>query len=108
MARRRYLREQWQDWISEQADSGMSVAAFCRAKELPVNSFYAWRSKLAAELDGKVFSQATTKELFLPVSLRTCSQVEIDLPGGALVRAPAEESVLRQVLSVLWQLGRQP
>ncbi len=49
MQRRRYSREQWSGWIAEQAESGMGVAGFCEAKELPVQSFYLWRRKLSAD-----------------------------------------------------------
>ncbi len=54
MGRRRYSREQWAGWISEQAVSGMGVAAFCEARELSVQSFYLWRRKLSAKRDQKI------------------------------------------------------
>jgi transposase-like protein len=106
--RQRYSREQWAEWISEQAVSGGSVAGFCQAKGLPVNSFYNWRNKLASSGSSTDPSLRRSQGLFLPVSVVGGGQVEIDLPCGALVRLPGDEEATRRVLSILLQLGRQP
>jgi hypothetical protein len=44
----RYLAEQWAAWIGEQAESGLTIAAFCGAIGVSENSFYVWRRKLRA------------------------------------------------------------
>jgi hypothetical protein len=40
----RLSKQQWQDSLSEQEQSGMSVAAFCRDKNLVAKNFYNQRS----------------------------------------------------------------
>ena len=49
--RRRVRRsaEQWASLIAAQADSGLSIEAFCRERGLAVSSFHAWRRRLSAE-----------------------------------------------------------
>lgn len=44
------LRKSWRARISEQAASGLSVAAFCRQQGIAENGFYAWRRRLQDEL----------------------------------------------------------
>ena len=49
MAVRRYS-ERWKSWravIRRQAESGLSVAAFCREEQVPPASFFVWGKKLA-------------------------------------------------------------
>ena len=48
MTQRKRSREQWLQLINEQAESELSVAAFCRQAQLSVSSFYQWRKKFAA------------------------------------------------------------
>ena len=100
MHRRRYSREQWAGWIAEQAGSGMGVALFCEAKELPVHSFYFWRRKLSADdrLNGDGAS-------FVSVSVTGLTQIEIDLPCGAIIRVPPDETATRRVIDALLQAG---
>lgn len=100
MERRRYGRGQWVQWFEEQRASGVSVAEFCRQREIPANSFYLWRRKLAAEIsagDGGPF-----------VALRLVAESEfgIELPCGAVIRMPPDESTLRRVLAALWEMGQ--
>jgi transposase-like protein len=49
--RRRVRRsaEQWSSLMAEHADSGLSIAAFCRERGLTVSSFHAWRRRLSEE-----------------------------------------------------------
>lgn len=96
MGRRRYLREQWQGWISEQVESQLSVAAFCKARELPLHSFYLWRKKLAAEA-----LPETSRASFVAVSITNLAEVAIDLPCGAVIRLPADEAATRRVIDAL-------
>lgn len=41
---------------------------------------------------------------FLPLAVVGGSEVQIDLPCGALIRMGADETALRRVLAVLWQM----
>ena len=44
--RSRQARRKWQKLISEQEQSGQSVAAFCRARELGASHFWWWKKRL--------------------------------------------------------------
>lgn len=102
MGRSSVGREQWLAWVAEQAESGLSVQQFCSERQISVPSFYSWRRKAL----GKTASSDVT---FVPVSIaRESSQVEIELPCGAVVRVPQAEAAMRQVLRVLLELGRKP
>ena len=47
-----------QEWVRQQQASGLSVAEFCREHGLHVGNFYAWKHKLAGELQGQSQSVA--------------------------------------------------
>lgn len=100
MSRRRFSREQWQGWVAEQAESGLSVTAFCLSREIPAQSFYVWRRKLA----NKTTSESLAGS-FVSVSFRGLGQVEIDLPCGAVIRVPPDESSIRRVIDALLRNG---
>lgn len=100
MRRRRYSREQWSGWIAEQSESGMGVAGFCEARDLPVQSFYLWRRKLSA--DNRIAGDGSS---FVSVSVTGLSQIEIDLPCGAIIRVPPDEAATRRVIDALLQAG---
>ena len=40
----RFSTQQWQEFFKEQEDSGLSIAAFCRDKNIKVKNFYNNRS----------------------------------------------------------------
>lgn len=59
--RRGNREELWAFWrmaIELHADSGLSVAEFCRHENLHPASFYSWRRKLAAACDDTVGDEA--------------------------------------------------
>jgi hypothetical protein len=41
-------RRKWQRLVSEQGESGQSVAAFCRERKLRASHFYWWKKRLGA------------------------------------------------------------
>ena len=85
--------EQWRLWIAQQAESGLSIAAFCDSIGVCENAFYVRRRQLA------VMQEAAPA--FVPLSISdAAAPVEIDLPCGAIVRVSDHESV-RFVLSTL-------
>jgi transposase-like protein len=101
MAKRlRIARQRWEQLVSEQPTSGQSIAVFCRSKNVPQNSFYLWRRKLANERQ-PVQGGAS----FIPVEVVGAKHVAIDLPCGATLRVPSDESSMSLVLSVLLRLG---
>ena len=93
------LRRCWSELISEQPDSGLTVAQFCTANDISTASFYLWRRKLRAEpdreprrfLDVQIVESSTESDPF-----------RIHLPGGTTVEIPTTHTgVLRDVI---WQL----
>jgi hypothetical protein len=40
------LREYWQELVSQQEQSGLSVHAFCKQRDVTEASFYNWRKQL--------------------------------------------------------------
>jgi hypothetical protein len=87
--RRDPQREQrWRQAIAGWKKSGQSIHAYCAARGLSEASFYAWRRELAKR------DQAASAALkFLPVHVRAEAIIEIALPNGLVVRAPAAVEV---------------
>ena len=96
--RRRFTRNHWERLISEQPTSGLNITAFCHTKGISQNSFYLWRRKLANEP-----KQADAP--FISVEVIGTKHFEIDLPCGATLRVPSDESSMNLALSVLLRLG---
>jgi hypothetical protein len=44
----------WQGLVQEQAQSGMSAAAFCKERQLNLQRFYSWRQRFKTESDAKL------------------------------------------------------
>jgi len=94
MARRadRAVELAWRERLERQRRSGLSVAAFCRRERVSPPSFYHWRKRLAA----------ADRPLFVPVQVAddapASAGLEIELPGGAVVRLPAGTS--RELVSL--------
>jgi transposase len=72
----------WQQRLERFASSGLSVAAFCRAEHLSVQSFYYWKRRLAAPSPSP-----TPGARLLPVHLLPAAPaVEVALANGAVLR----------------------
>lgn len=98
MVRRRYSDEQWREWISEQAESGLSITAYCEWIGVSQNAFYVRRRRLES---GTADFGIAGRLSFVPLTVVPASVVEIELPCGAVIRVPGEERVLRSVLALL-------
>ena len=101
----RYSREQWRDLIAEQERSGVTVAEFCRLKDVAEASFYQWRRKLSSEQKAGQAKTPNSESPFVPVSIKGTTEVEIALPCGATLRVPHDGPVLRHVLKTLLEIG---
>jgi transposase-like protein len=103
MARRRYSREQWSQWVSAQLASGESAAAFCERRKVPLQAFYQWRRKLAVEP-----AAAGGQCSLVPLKIVAGWDVQIELACGATIKIPGDnESATKMILAALVQLGRQ-
>ena len=104
---RRYSAEQWAAWVEEQRESALSVRDFCDWIGVSQNAFYLWRRKLAARQMHATVTQSSgskqsdVRSLFVPLTVVGSPVIEVDLPCGAVVRVPNEESSLRRVLGIL-------
>jgi transposase-like protein len=79
----------WRERLRRQGRSGFSVAEFCRRGSVSPASFYAWRKRLKDE------NKDSPQPLFVPVAMDLVegpSGVQIELPGGAVVRLSAMAS----------------
>jgi hypothetical protein len=107
-------REQaWRQVFAEQAQSGWSVARFCREREISASSFYFWRGELARR--EAVTKSASSTMGFVEVGVTNASSgddrrerkatlIVIQL-GSARVEVPCgfDRETLAQVLAVLQQ-----
>ena len=101
------MTEAWSKWgglVSEQSQSGQSVAAFCRERGLRAWHFYEWKKRLR-ESEGARFVEVQIAEPAVavgPPGARS-SAIEIRLRAGrSLVVEPGfDASHLRALLSVL-------
>jgi len=103
----------WRDMVQQWLDSGQSIRAFCRTRNLGEASFYAWRRTLAQrdQLGGQLLGgtgparRGGRPPLFVPVqvSVATSAPLEVVLEHGRVVRVPAgfDATTLRQLLVVL-------
>ncbi len=108
----------WRKLLEEHRSSGLSIAEFCRQRQLNQASFYDWRKKLASieteEVSSTVESESVvsvsksstavpvSSPLFvsLPVadsesrsSLTSRASFEVELPNGIRVRVPSQFDV---------------
>lgn len=92
----------WRECISQQPDSGLSIAAFCDHHQISTTSFYAWRRRLPDEepaIAGFVSVEVVDSE-------RTREPFRIHLAGGTLVEIPVgQSSVLLDVVEQLRHAG---
>ena len=105
MRRERKDRENyWRSVLDRQAESGQSVASFCRQESLSAASFYAWRRKLKGR-------DVADGPQLVPVQIApvpTSAPVRIYLPDGVAIDAPLtiDASALASLVKVLGEADR--
>jgi len=88
----------WGEIVGGQAQSGLSVAAYCRRVRVPASSFYAWRRKLR---DAGTFAEVrVTPE---PDSAIEHGALELHLRRGwcVIVRPGFDRQTLRDLVATL-------
>ena len=113
MGRRRKDRElHWRDVLRRQAESGLSVAVFCRQESISAPSFYSWRRKLKQRdavrrrENEKVGAGTISTAQLLPVRIEPTdppTSMRVLLPHGVAVDAPTSigHGALTEVLRAL-------
>ena len=99
------LALQWRERLDRFDQSELTVAGFCEQEGCSTASFYQWRRRLRdAEPPGT--------PAFVPVELESSDleigadrTVQIDLPGGAIVRIPSGATVAerRELIAAILQ-----
>lgn len=86
----------WRERLGRFDQSELTVAAFCELEGCSTASFYQWRRRLRA-------GELSSASAFVPVEfdsgdLGTGAErtIQIDLPGGAVVRIPSGATVSEQ------------
>tara|TARA_R110000744_G_scaffold314864_1_gene421882 strand:- start:2018 stop:2293 length:276 start_codon:yes stop_codon:yes gene_type:complete len=86
MTKTRRTRQQWQQLIHEQPDSGLTINDYCQQQHITLSGFYQWRKKLTAAPE----NENTADWISLPpVDIPGHGedwQIELVLPGGVVLR----------------------
>ena len=94
----------WHGLVSEQVESGKSVAAFCRERGVPASQLFSWKKRFR-EAEASKFVEVAVKPALeaMPVTPVRGSAIEVRLKGGrSLVVEPGfDVSHLRALLGVL-------
>lgn len=113
MGRRREARElHWRNILQQQAESGLSIAKFCRQESISAPSFYLWRRKLKErETEGcskkhPVSAKTISGTHLLPVRIESSGppeSVRVLLPQGMAIDAPSriDPNALADLIRVL-------
>jgi transposase-like protein len=109
--RRDPKREQfWRETVAAFEKSGLSVRAFCTARDLPETSFFNWRRTLRkrdrqrpAPRSQEVRQPTLVPLRVVPNAVVANAVLEIVLPTGLIVRVPAgaEVSVVAALVTAL-------
>ena len=90
MTRKQRSKRAWKKWqglVSEQAESGQTIAAFCRERGAGRQSFFAWRKRLSQAEQKKFLEVKVTATAAEPV--RSHAAIEVRLGNGrSLMVAP--------------------
>src|ERR1700730_17834511 len=81
--------KQWRDTVAAWQQSGLSVSAFCRHKQVDQQSFFRWRKLLALRDQPAVAehpSDAASPALFLPLVVRPPLPVPCTPPFEVVLR----------------------
>jgi hypothetical protein len=101
MSRRKSERVRvWREVIDAWEQSGLTINAFCRERQLTRSNFDRWRRILTAETTDQPRGAAPE---FVPVRVISDPMAEVVLPSGVVVRLPVStvpEAVTRLVATV--------
>jgi len=95
----------WQSLVSEQEESGQSIAAFCRTRELHESLFYYWKKRLQqAATPAFVEVQGAKPRLrprHSPLALESTIEVRLGNGRSLMVAPEFDTRHLRALLAVV-------
>uniref|UniRef100_UPI0003815C82 IS66 family insertion sequence element accessory protein TnpA n=3 Tax=Psychromonas ossibalaenae TaxID=444922 RepID=UPI0003815C82 len=78
-------KDKWTKLITEQQESGLTVAQFCRDNSLNSKSFYNWRIKITTLSEALSFVKVQSASAPVPISKNSIqlhfSNTSLSLPG---------------------------
>jgi transposase-like protein len=98
------LWAKWRRLVSEQVESGQSVAAFCRERELTASQLFAWKKRLrdmelAKFVEVKVVPSKEPRQAQAPPG--KAIEIRLDRGCSLLVEPGFDANHLRTLLGVL-------
>jgi hypothetical protein len=98
-------QEKWRSLVSEQEGSGQSIAAFCRAREVPKSQFHYWKKRLRQVATLPFVEVQVAKPQLRPThsgsTLGTTIEVRLRNGRSLLVAPEFSASHLRALLAVV-------
>lgn len=95
----------WRSLVSEQEESGQSVAAFCSARELPESQFYYWKKRVREAAQPQFVEVRVGKPAMSPrgsgAGLGPPIEVRLGNGRSLLVGPEFDASHLRALLAVV-------
>ena len=88
---RRRCRQEWRELTERWKRSNFTGIEFARREGVNPSTFAWWRSELAREQRGE---RLTLVSVRAPVESRS-NPIEVELPGGIIVRVPSTVDLLR-------------
>lgn len=96
------------DIVAGHAESGLSVAAYCRRRNIPLSSFYFMRRKVQASRSVTMHGGGNKRGGFVPVEIKPDGRADgpsavltVTFPGGMVVRTPGTPELMREICDSL-------
>ena len=104
--------ERWRTIIATWRSSGLSVAAFCRSRDVNKSGFHRWRSILddlerSSPTPPRPLVEPKSSLSFVPVRVVPDAIVEVILPSGLQLRVPLSADA-QQLARLVLALGATP
>ncbi len=106
------LERWWQDLVEDQCRSGLTIAAFCKKRQVSASSFQYWKRELKRRDGERLAGSVRPRKRrvfgdFVPVTVATTeAAIEIEVAGAIVrVRRGFDEEALARTLHVLRQAG---
>lgn len=103
-SRDKVKQRRWERLLREKQSSRKSVAAFCRARRIPVHQFYWWQRQLRYRNSAPPSTEPAKDAAFVSVRVPAhAPQIELVHPSGCVIRVAAgvDARSLRNVLDAL-------